>query len=153
MIDQPPTPDDLLDAAELRTVLRTSICLDESIRSARHARRAFRLGSCRIVNIKVGRVGGQSEALRIHVLCRASGIPVWCSGMRESGIGRAYSLALASLPGDTREIVTPDAASHSDGTAPVPVGSGIGMDVEVEYVDACSESVDRTEASAAAALP
>jgi O-succinylbenzoate synthase len=166
MIEQPLAPDDLLDHAELQSVLRTAICLDESIGSARHAYHALRLGSCRIVNIKVGRVGGYSEALQIHALCRANQVPVWCGGMLESGIGRAHNLALASLPGFTlpadisasaryyaRDIVSPVATVAADGTAFVPVAPGIGVDVDVEYIEACSESMDRIEASAAVALP
>ncbi|HET9478408.1 MAG TPA: o-succinylbenzoate synthase, partial [Pyrinomonadaceae bacterium] len=101
MIEQPLDHDDLLDHARIQSALRTPICLDESITSVRRARQALDLGSCRIINIKIGRVGGYSEALAIHDLCHARGIPVWCGGMLESGIGRAHNIALASLPGFT----------------------------------------------------
>src|SRR6266542_2283052 len=101
MIEQPLDHDDLLDHATLQAELKTPICLDESITGLRRAEQALRLGSCRLINIKVGRVGGYSQALAIHDLCHARGVPVWCGGMLESGVGRAHNLALASLPGFT----------------------------------------------------
>jgi O-succinylbenzoate synthase len=120
--------------------LRTPICLDESIRSARDAATAIRLGACRIVNIKPSRVGGYLEARRIHDVCLAHGIPVWCGGMLETGIGRAQNLALAALPG----FVLPNDISASsryyaedlteafeleDGCLSVPDGPGSGVTV------------------------
>jgi O-succinylbenzoate synthase len=121
MLEQPLPAADLDGHAELQAVLRTPICLDESVRSAADARRALDLGSCRIVNVKPGRVGGLVEAHRIQELCQARGIPAWCGGMLESGIGRAHNVALATLsgftlPGDLsasrryweRDLVTPE---------------------------------------------
>src|SRR6185369_12914731 len=101
MIEQPLQNDDLVEHAKLQSVLPTPLCLDESIVSERHARLALDLESCRIINIKVGRVGGYSQALGIHNLCVSRKVPVWCGGMLESGIGRAHNLALASLKGFT----------------------------------------------------
>ena len=101
MVEQPLHPDDLLQHAKLQRQIRTDLCLDESIRSAADAEAAIELGACRIVNIKQGRVGGVPEAHRIHDVARAAGVPVWCGGMLETGIGRATNLALAALPGFT----------------------------------------------------
>ena len=105
MIEQPLWSDDFYFHARLQKQLQTPLCLDEAIRHARDAEAALDLDACRIVNIKVGRVGGFSEALRVHDLCLARGVPVWCGGMLESGIGRAHNVALStldgfSLPGD-----------------------------------------------------
>ncbi len=101
LIEQPLDEDDLWDHRLLQAEFRTPICLDESILSARHARQALEMAACRVINIKAGRVGGLSEAVAIHDLCRAAGVPVWCGGMLETGVGRAGNLALASLPGFT----------------------------------------------------
>ncbi|HMB02360.1 MAG TPA: o-succinylbenzoate synthase [Isosphaeraceae bacterium] len=101
LIEQPLAHDDIIDHARLQAALRTPICLDESIHSADDARKALDLGACRVINIKVSRVGGLREAKRVHDLCRARGVPVWCGGMHEFGIGRAANLAIASLPGFT----------------------------------------------------
>ncbi|HZC01572.1 MAG TPA: o-succinylbenzoate synthase, partial [Gammaproteobacteria bacterium] len=98
MIEQPLSHDDIIDHATLQRALSTPICLDESIHSAEDARKALDLGSCRIINIKPGRVGGLLEACKIHDLCQARGIPVWCGGMHEYGIGRAHNIALSALP-------------------------------------------------------
>jgi O-succinylbenzoate synthase len=97
MIEQPLAWDDLVDHATLQSQIATPVCLDESVRSAEDARRAIQLGSCRVVNIKTGRVGGVAEAKRIHDVCLAAGVPVWMGGMFETGIGRAFNIALASL--------------------------------------------------------
>lgn len=99
LIEQPLFEDDIWDHRRLQEQMRTPICLDESIVSPRHARYALEMRACRIINIKAGRVGGLSQAAAIHDLCRPVGIPVWCGGMLETGIGRASNLALASLPG------------------------------------------------------
>lgn len=99
LIEQPLFEDDLWDHGKLQTKLKTAICLDESILSARHARQALEIGACQVINIKTGRVGGLSQAIAIHDLCYASGVPVWCGGMLETGVGRAANLAIASLPG------------------------------------------------------
>jgi O-succinylbenzoate synthase len=101
MIEQPLADDDIVDHAQLQAQLRTPICLDESIHSAADARKALDLGSCRIINIKVSRLGGLSEAKRVHDLCLAREVPVWCGGMHEFGVGRAANVAICSLPGFT----------------------------------------------------
>jgi len=110
MIEQPLAEDDLWDHSRLQANFNTPICLDESIISVRHARQAIDMKACRIVNIKAGRVGGISQAIAIHDLCYAEGVPVWCGGMLETGVGRAANLALASLPG----FVYPGDISASD---------------------------------------
>jgi O-succinylbenzoate synthase len=148
MIEQPLAHDDLVRHAELQRRLRTPICLDESITSLDRARDMVALGSGRIVNIKPGRVGGLASSIAIHDFCESSGIPVWCGGMLESGIGRAYNVALASLsnflkPGDvspsarywSKDIVTPEWAMTDRGTMVVPDGSGLGVDVDRDRID------------------
>jgi O-succinylbenzoate synthase len=99
MIEQPLAHDDIIDHAELQSRLDTPICLDESIRTARQAQQAIRLRACGIINIKLGRVGGFSEARRVHDVALAAGVPAWCGGMLESGVGRAHNIALSTLPG------------------------------------------------------
>src|SRR5262249_36763150 len=101
MIEQPLADDDIVDHARLQVQLKTPICLDESIHSVDDARKALDLGSCRIINIKVSRLGGLGEAKRVHDLCQARGVPVWCGGMHEFGVGRAANVAICSLPGFT----------------------------------------------------
>ncbi len=158
MIEQPLDHDDLLEHATLQAELKTPICLDESITSPRRAEQALRLGSCRLINIKIGRVGGYSQALAIHDLCYAQGIPVWCGGMLESGVGRAHNLALASLPGFTlpgdisassryfeRDVIVPEVSVAADGTAEVPRGPGLGFAVDLDYLERCTETVERIE--------
>jgi len=138
LVEQPLPMDDLLGHAELGRRLRTPICLDESILSARAAMTAIELGACRIVNIKAGRVGGYLEARRIHDVCAERGVPVWCGGMLETGIGRAANVALASLPGFTLpgDTSASDRYFEEDLTEPfrlvdgqltVPTGPGIGV--------------------------
>ncbi len=138
MLEQPLAQDDLLGHAELATRIATPICLDESIVSARAAADALALGACRVVNIKPGRVGGYLEARRIHDVCAAHGVPVWCGGMLETGLGRAANVALAALPGfrfpgDTsasdryyRTDITPP-FRLADGHLAVPDGPGLGV--------------------------
>lgn len=148
MIEQPLGYEDLLDHARLQKRLRTPLCLDESIRSAKDVELALELGSCRIVNIKPGRVGGHGAARRIHDLMRSRDLPVWCGGMLESGIGRAHNVALASLPGFTlpgdisasrryweRDIVSPE-FEVEDGTMAVPEAPGIGVELDRERIAA-----------------
>ncbi len=148
MIEQPLAWDDLVRHAELQKRIATPICLDESITSLERAEDMIRLGSGRIVNIKPARVGGFGVSLAIHDLCRDHGIPVWCGGMLESGVGRAHNVALASLPnfsvpGDLspsnryweRDIVTPE-WTMADGMVAVPRDSpGIGVEVDRDRVD------------------
>ena len=150
MIEQPLGADDIRQHAELQRRLRTPICLDESITSVDRARDMIALGSGRIVNIKPGRVGGYSASRAIHDVCQQNGIPVWCGGMLESGVGRAYNVALASLPNFTlpgdlspsaryweRDLVTPEWTMDAEGMVPVPRSRpGIGVTVDMDRVDA-----------------
>jgi o-succinylbenzoate synthase len=150
MIEQPLGQDDLRQHAELQRRLRTPLCLDESITSVERAEDMIALGSGRIINIKPGRVGGYAVSRAIHDVCQQHGIPVWCGGMLESGVGRAYNVALASLPnfslpGDlspsarywTRDIVTPEWTMDADGMVAVPRDRpGIGVTVDTDRVDA-----------------
>jgi len=148
MIEQPLAWDDLVRHAELQRRLRTPLCLDESITSLDRARDMRALGSGRIINIKPGRVGGLAASLAIHDFCESNDIPVWCGGMLESGIGRAYNVALASLPnfvkpGDVspsaryweRDIVTPEWTMTNRGTMVVPDSAGLGADVDRDRVE------------------
>ncbi|MDQ6688607.1 MAG: o-succinylbenzoate synthase [Actinomycetota bacterium] len=138
MIEQPLAEEDVRAHAQLAVLLRTPICLDESIVSARSAADAIAMGACRIVNIKPGRVGGYLEARRIHDVCQAHGVPVWCGGMVETGLGRAANVALAALPGFTLpgDVSASDRFYAEDITEPfvlrdggldVPSGAGIGV--------------------------
>ncbi len=147
LIEQPLPEEQLLGHAKLARRLTTPICLDESIISATVAAEAIEMGACSIVNIKPGRVGGYLEAQRIHDVCAARGVPVWCGGMLETGIGRAANLALAALPGFTLpgDTSASDRYFHEDITAPfvleagrlrVPTGPGLGVEVRREVVDA-----------------
>jgi len=148
LIEQPLSEDDIFDHAKLQPQLKTAICLDESILSARHARWAHELGACRIINIKPGRVGGLREAIRIHDYCAANNIPVWCGGMLETGIGRAANVALASLPnfklpGDIsatkrywkEDIVEEEFMLNPDGTLTVPTAPGLGVTVREDLLE------------------
>lgn len=148
MFEQPLAHDDIVDHAKLQAELKTPICLDESIHSLEDTRKAIELGSARIINIKIGRVGGIAEAVRIHDLCKENGIPVWCGGMLESGIGRAHNIAITSLdnftiPGDTapssrywdEDIIVPKVKMHADGTIDVPETPGIGYAVNEAALD------------------
>lgn len=148
-IEQPLPFDNLLGHAELQARLDTPVCLDESLRSADDVRRALRIGACRNVNLKPGRVGGLTESLAAHGLCVDEGVPLWCGGMLESGIGRAPNLALSSLPGFTQpadmspapvlfteDLVDPTYAVEGDGCIAVPSASGLGFRVDEERVHA-----------------
>jgi O-succinylbenzoate synthase len=139
MIEQPLGWDDVVDHASLQRRLTTPLCLDESIRSGDDARRALDLGACRVVNVKVGRVGGFASALAVHDACVARGAPVWCGGMLESGIGRLANVHLQTLPGFTlpgdtsasaryfeEDLVDPPVVVSPEGTISVPDGPGIG---------------------------
>lgn len=151
MIEQPLAHDDLVDHAELQRRLRTPICLDESVPSLAAARAALALGSGRIVNIKPGRVGGLTVARAIHDLCQGRGVPVWCGGMLETGIGRAHNVALASLPGFVlpgdisasaryfrQDLVEPPFVLNDDGTMSVPEGPGMGVAVQLDRLYAAT---------------
>jgi o-succinylbenzoate synthase len=140
LIEQPLFEDDIWDHRKLQREFRTPICLDESIISPRHARYALEMQACRIINIKAGRLGGLSQAFEVHDLCREAGIPVWCGGMLETGVGRASNLALASLPGFTlpgdisasnryylQDITNESFVLNADSTINVPDGPGLGV--------------------------
>jgi o-succinylbenzoate synthase len=147
LIEQPLPEDDIIGHARLAAEIDTPICLDESLVSAAGTADAIELGACEIANIKPGRVGGYLEAVRIHDLCLAKGIPVWCGGMLETGIGRAANAALAALPGFTlpgdisastrfyaRDIVT-DPITITDGHVTVPTNPGLGFELDHEFLD------------------
>ncbi|WP_180903789.1 o-succinylbenzoate synthase [Nonomuraea indica] len=153
LIEQPLAHDDLVQHARLARRLRTPLCLDESIESAAHAAAAIELGACSIVNIKPGRVGGYLEARRIHDLCRAHGIAVWCGGMLETGLGRAANVALAALPGFTlpgdtsasRRYFATDVTEPfelRDGHLDVPTGPGLGVEPLPEILDEVTTSTE-----------
>ena len=148
MIEQPLAHDDIFDHAVLQKQIETAVCLDESIRSSSNARNAIGLGSCRIVNLKLGRVGGHAQAKQVEAVCRERGVPVWCGGMLESGIGRAHNIAMAtlegfSLPGDVsasaryweEDIIEPPVTVSIQGTIRAPDRPGIGFDVNMSRVD------------------
>ncbi len=153
LIEQPLEEEDLLGHADLAKLVQTPICLDETITSAQTAAAAIRVGATQIINIKPGRVGGYLEARRIHDLAAAHGVPVWCGGMVESGIGRAANVALASLPGFTlpgdvsasdrfyATDVTPPFVMH-DGHLDVPQGPGLGVEPIPEILDELTTSVE-----------
>jgi o-succinylbenzoate synthase len=153
LIEQPLPEDDLLGHALLAEAATTPVCLDETITSATVARDAIELGACEIVNIKPGRVGGYLEAWRIHDLCRELGVPVWCGGMLETGIGRAANAALAALEGFTvtgdisaarrfwaRDIVC-EPIDLVDGHVAVPTGAGFGFEIDTEFLDSVTRTV------------
>ena len=148
MMEQPLAHDDIIDHAVLQSKLETPICLDECIRSAHHAEQAIRLKAGRIINIKLGRVGGFAEAKKVHDVCEANGIPVWCGGMLESGIGRAHNIALSTLPnfvlpGDVsaskrywkRDIIVPPVEVSPRGTISVPDAPGFGYELDMDYLE------------------
>jgi O-succinylbenzoate synthase len=143
LIEQPLFEDDIWDHRKLQARFRTPICLDESILSPRHARYALEMEACRIINIKAGRLGGLSQAVEVHDLCAAGGIPVWCGGMLETGVGRASNLALAALPGFSlpgdisasdryyqRDITNERFVLNGDSTIDVPQGTGLGITID-----------------------
>ena len=149
LIEQPLAYDDIIDHLELQRALRTPICLDESILSVDDARKALSLGACRIINIKLGRVSGHTEARKIQAYCKERGVPVWCGGMLESGIGRAQNIAMSTLagftmPGDVsasarywhEDIIIPEVQVSSTGTIRRPEGVGIGYEVNEERIEA-----------------
>lgn len=146
-VEQPFGQDGLVEHAALQARIETPVCLDESITSAGRCREALALEACRVVNIKPGRVGGLGPSRVIHDMCQEAGVPVWCGGMLESGVGRAHNVALASLPnmrlpGDVsasdryweRDIVVPPFALEPDGTVAVPAGPGIGVELDEDFI-------------------
>jgi len=155
LIEQPLPEDDLRGHAALARQLRTPLCLDESITSARAAADAIALGACQIVNVKAGRVGGYLEARRVDDVCAAQGVPVWCGGMLETGIGRAANLALAALPNFTlpgdisaserywrRDLITAPFTLDSDGQIGVPDGPGLGVAVDEDWLEEITTAVE-----------
>jgi len=148
MIEQPLWDDDIFHHSRLQKELKTAICLDESVRQARDAEAAIELKACRIINIKVGRLGGFSEAIAVHNLSQQRRIPVWCGGMLETGIGRAQNIALSTLPnfrlpGDVsasirywaEDIVEPEIEVTSRGTIPAPNVPGTGYEIRKELIE------------------
>ncbi|MHB8753979.1 MAG: o-succinylbenzoate synthase [Candidatus Acidiferrales bacterium] len=148
MIEQPLGWDDIYSHAKLQKQLETPICLDECIHDYSHAVAAIEIGACKIINIKLGRVGGHTPARAIHDLCQKNGIPVWCGGMLESGIGRAQNIALSTLenfalPGDVsaskrywaEDIIEPEVEVTPKGTIKVPAGPGIGYQPKLERIE------------------
>jgi len=155
MIEQPLAHDDIIDHAQLQAVLETPICLDESIRSLHHAEQALHWHACRIINIKLGRVGGFAEAKRVHDVCQAAGIPVWCGGMLESGIGRAHNIALATLPNFTlpgdvsassrywaRDIIVPAVEITPQGTIAIRDGHGFGYEIDHDFMQSVTSRME-----------
>jgi o-succinylbenzoate synthase len=149
MIEQPLSHDDIIDHSTLQAKLATPICLDECIRTAHHAEQAVKLRACGIINIKLGRVGGFGEARRVHDVAQAAGIPVWCGGMLEAGIGRAHNVALATLPnfvlpGDVaaskrywkRDIVLPPVETTAHGTIAIRDEPGFGYALDLDHIRA-----------------
>jgi O-succinylbenzoate synthase len=155
MIEQPLAWDDIVDHAVLARRLATPVCLDESIRSAADARRAIEIGACRVVNVKVGRVGGFAGARAVHDACLERGVPVWCGGMLESGVGRLANVHLQTLPGFTlpgdtaasaryfdEDLVDPPVEVARDGTIAVPEGPGIGHAIVWPRVERATRFVE-----------
>ena len=147
MIEQPLAYDDIVDHATLQPQLKTPICLDESIHGPDDLRKAIRLGSGRILNIKIGRLGGLTQAVKSHDLCQAAGWPVWCGGMLESGVGRLHNVAITTLPGFTlpgdtaassrywqEDIIEPEVTVSERGTIRVPDTPGLGHRVREDMV-------------------
>src|SRR5258706_13532505 len=147
MIEQPLAHDEIIDHAKLQAKLQTPICLDECIRSAHHAKQAIDMHACKIINIKLGRVGGFAEAKRVHDVAQAARVPVWCGGMLEAGVGRAHNVALASLPnfvlpGDvsaskrywSRDIIQPAVETTEQGTIAVRDSPGFGYDLDLDFI-------------------
>lgn len=147
MIEQPLAHDEIIDHAALQAALDTPICLDECIRTAHHAEQAIRLKACRIINIKLGRVGGFAEAIKVHDVCQQNGIPVWSGGMLEAGVGRAHNIAMATLanftlPGDIsasrrywkRDIINPWVEVTPHGTIVVNDAPGFGYPLDLEFL-------------------
>ena len=148
MIEQPLAAGDLVDHAKLQRVLKTPICLDESITCLADAKHAIELGACRIINVKLGRVGGHSEAQAIQEFAAQNNVPVWCGGMLESGIGRAHNIAMSTLPGFTlpgdvsasarywdEDIIEPPVTVSDEGTIKAPAGFGIGYELNLPRVE------------------
>jgi O-succinylbenzoate synthase len=148
MLEQPLAYDDMFDHAELQKQIQTPICLDESIKTPADAAHAINLRACRIINVKLGRVGGHSQARLVEQIASENQIPVWCGGMLESGIGRAHNIAMATLPGFTlpgdvsassryweEDIIEPPVTVSARGTIAAPDRPGIGFDINLKRID------------------
>ena len=148
MIEQPLAWDDIYSHARLQSSLRTSLCLDECINHRSDAETAIELRACRIINIKLGRVGGHTGARKVHEVCATNGVPVWCGGMLESGVGRAHNIAMSTLPGFTlpgdvsassrywhEDIIEPEVSVSPQGMISAPTDSGIGYAVRQDLID------------------
>jgi O-succinylbenzoate synthase len=152
MIEQPLAHDEIIDHAKLQAKLETPICLDECIRSAHQAQQAIEMNAGRIINIKLGRVGGFREAKKVHDVCEAAGVPVWCGGMLESGIGRAHNVALSTLPNFTlpgdvsaskrywsRDVVVPAVETTPQGTIVIRDEPGFGYEIDQDFLKHVTE--------------
>ena len=158
-LEQPLAFDDLFDHQQIQKELQTPICLDESILSAGDSRKALQIGAARVINIKVGRVGGHLEARRVHDVAASFGAPVWCGGMHESGIGRAHNIHLSTLPnytkpGDTSSAsryfqadITNEALEAKNGFMPVPEGFGIGVTLNMKRLEQVSSQIETIKAT------
>ncbi len=148
MLEQPLPYDDIIDHAKLQREIKTPICLDEPIKSPEDARKAIELGSGKIINLKNGRVGGHAQSKLVEKVCRENGIPVWCGGMLESGIGRAHNIAISTLagytmPGDVsaskrywhEDIIEPVVEVSTEGTITAPDAPGIGFEVKMDRIE------------------
>lgn len=166
MLEQPLWNDDIFQHAQLQQQLKTAICLDESIVSRRSAQLAVELKACRIINIKVGRIGGFTEAVAVHDICKSAGIPVWCGGMLESGIGRAQNIALSSLPNFTlpgdvsasrrywkEDIVEPEITVSPQGTISQRNQPGSGYKVKEKFIEKLTVRKEELRAQTSAAVP
>ena len=164
MLEQPLSHVDIFDHAKLQQEIETPICLDESIRSAEDATHAIQLRSCRIINVKLGRVGGHSEAQRVERVARENNIPVWCGGMLESGIGRAHNIAMSTLPGFIlpgdvsasaryweEDIIEPPVMVSTRGTIQPSDAPGIGFNLNIPRIDALTIRKETIKASTASA--
>jgi O-succinylbenzoate synthase len=158
MVEQPLGWDDIYSHVELQRQLDTPICLDECIHDFEHARAAIEIGACRIINIKLGRVGGHTAARRIHNLCQSKGIPVWCGGMLESGIGRAHNIAMSTLPNFTlpgdvsasrrywaEDIIESEVEVTRQGTIRVPTAPGIGYTPRIDRIESLTRRCEVIE--------
>jgi o-succinylbenzoate synthase len=152
MIEQPLGHDDIYSHAALQRQLDTPICLDECIHDIEHARAAIEIGACKIINLKLGRVGGHTPARRIHDHCQQKSIPVWCGGMLESGIGRAHNIAMSTLPNFTlpgdvsasrrywsEDIIEPEVEVTPQGTIKVPTAAGIGYTPRLDRIESLTQ--------------
>ena len=148
MFEQPLAHDDIFDHAKLQKEIKTPICLDESIHSPENARKAIEFDACKIINIKLGRIGGHTQAKLIEELCRNTGIPVWCGGMLETGIGRSHNIAMSTLagftlPGDVsaskrywhEDIIEPEVEVSENGIITAPENAGIGFEIKRDRID------------------